>query len=402
MRKRITAFILAGAMALSLVGCGPKTSSTSVNTQNGTTEEKQEDLVLEDKILKASESNVKALGRTLFSDQEVLWLIHSLSGAEFTFTGTKLSVDLMCDSTAITGNSNNRPRYAIYINDERVIDAQMKRALETIDVPLPNEEESTYTVKIVKLSEADQSTMGIQNINVTAKGGIKPTAAKDLKIEFIGDSITCGYGVDDENENHNFSTATEDASKAYAYKTAVLMNADYSLVSYSGHGIISGYSGDGNKVTGQLVPTYYTKIGKSYGVGGGIKISEIEWDFSKFVPDIVVINLGTNDASYTKNDKEKMADYRDNYVEFLKVVREKNPNAYIVCTLGVMGTELCKSMHEAVEMFRNQTGDTKVDYMDFAQQAASDGLAADWHPTERTHTKAADKLVAKLREILGE
>lgn len=56
------------------------------------------------------------------------------------------------------------------------------------------------------------------------------------------DSITCGYGVDDEDRSHQFSTKTEDATKAYAYKTAQLLNADYSLVSYSGHGVVLGYT----------------------------------------------------------------------------------------------------------------------------------------------------------------
>lgn len=394
--RRITVLLLAGLMCLSMAGCGSK--KTSADTTGETT---QEDLVLEEKTFLAEPQYVKQMGRTYMSDKNVLWLIHSLSAVEFKFSGTKASVDLMCDSTAITGSNNNKPRYAIYVNGERVVDGQLKKLYETIDIPL-NNGDSTYTVWIVKLSEADQSTMGIQNINVTCRGNIEPTPAKDLKIEFIGDSITCGYGVDDEDENHSFSTQTEDASKAYAYKTAVLMNADYSLVSYSGHGIISGYSGDGNKVTEQLVPDYYTKLGKSYGTGGGIKINEIEWDFSKFVPDIVVINLGTNDASYTKNNKDKMNEYRDAYVDFLKLIREKNPDAYIVCTLGVMGTELCKSMHEAVEAFKSETGDTRVDYMDFAPQAASDGLAADWHPTERTHEKAAQKLAEKLQSIIGE
>lgn len=49
-------------------------------------------------------------------------------------------------------------------------------------------------------------------------------------MEFIGDSITCGYGVDDPDKEHHFKTATEDVTKAYAYKTALALNADYSMV----------------------------------------------------------------------------------------------------------------------------------------------------------------------------
>ena len=84
--------------------------------------------------------------------------------------------------------------------------------------------------------------------------GIHKAPGLAHKIEFIGDSITAGYGVDDEVKEHGFSTATEDVTKTYAYKTAAALQADYSIVAYSGHGIISGYTGDGEKNTGLLIP----------------------------------------------------------------------------------------------------------------------------------------------------
>ena len=52
-------------------------------------------------------------------------------------------------------------------------------------------------------------------------------------IEFIGDSITCGYGVDDEVAEHHFATGTEDTTRAYALRTARKLGVDYSLVSLS-------------------------------------------------------------------------------------------------------------------------------------------------------------------------
>ena len=62
-----------------------------------------------------------------------------------------------------------------------------------------------------------------------AEGSAETLPEKPLKIEVIGDSITCGYGVDDEDENHQFTTATEDVTKAYAYKTAKALDAEYSI-----------------------------------------------------------------------------------------------------------------------------------------------------------------------------
>ena len=96
-----------------------------------------------------------------------------------------------------------------------------------------------------------------------------PLPEKELKLEFIGESITCGYGIDDEDENHHFQTATEDATRAYAYKTAMALDADYSLVSYSGHGIISGYTENGQRLETHKVPDVYEKLGKTYGSANG-------------------------------------------------------------------------------------------------------------------------------------
>ena len=94
-------------------------------------------------------------------------------------------------------------------------------------------------MEIIKLSESPMSAVGIEAF---AEGSAEALPEKPLKIEFIGDSITCGYGVDDEDENHQFTTATEDVTKAYAYKTAKALDAEYSMFSASGYGIVSGYT----------------------------------------------------------------------------------------------------------------------------------------------------------------
>lgn len=49
-------------------------------------------------------------------------------------------------------------------------------------------------------------------------------------IRFIGDSITCGYGVDDEDRDHHFATGTEEES----YGAVPL------CAGYDGRGSVSG------------------------------------------------------------------------------------------------------------------------------------------------------------------
>ena len=128
---------------------------------------------------------------------------------------------------------------------------------------------------------------------------------------------------------------------------------------------------------------------------------ETEWDFSKRQPDVIVINLGTNDASYVKNDAAKKQEFTGEYVSFLKQVRQKNPDAVIFATLGIMGADLYSCIEDAVEQYVNETADSKVHAMKFDTQSMSDGIAADWHPSEKTHEKAAEKLSAKIKEVMG-
>lgn len=252
------------------------------------------------------------------------------------------------------------------------------------------------TISLVKLSETANSTFSISSIQVDGSE-IAPTPEKDLYIEFVGDSITCGYGVDDEDRNHHFSTSTEDCTKAYAYKTAEKLNADYSLVSISGYGIISGYTDNPDKKSdSQLMPMYYDKIGFSYMRG----VASIPWEFERKA-DVVVINLGTNDESYCKSDKEKRTEFTAEYCEFLKEVRKNNPEAKILCVLGVMGSGLYKSVEKAVEAYSAETGDTNVFAMKLPNQSEADGIAADWHPTEKTHEKTAELVAEKINEILA-
>lgn len=345
-----------------------------------------------------TEGYVRTIGRTLLA-KDSLWLVHSGTGCEFTFTGTSATIKITPDSSFMT--KTNQARIVIYVNGERVIDDMVDKMEEVYNV-FESETAKECTVRVVKVTEAAYSTFGVSAIEATCIGNIKPTEHKDRFLEFIGDSITCGYGVDDLDSSHHFSTTTEDATKTYAYKTAEKLGADYSLVSLSGYGIVSGYSGNGEKVSEQTIPQYYDKMGNTGGTYlGDFVAQETEWDFTGRQPDAIVINLGTNDNSYVKNTGAKKEEFALAYVEFLKQVREKNPDATLFCTLGIMGAELYSCIEDAVELYSEETGDSNIHTMKFDTQSMADGIAADWHPSEKTHEKAAEKLSLKIKEVMG-
>ncbi len=348
----------------------------------------------------------KRLGRTAYHESTgTLWCSLSGSGIDFRAFGESCVLTLVGDSNC-KGGTVSAPRYAVYADEQLIEDAQLTEERRQITVPLSS---SGTHIRLIKLSESASSSLGIQSICMTGDPArldvpslIAAEPAKAHLIEFIGDSITCGYGVDGVFGTDTFKTQNENVTKTYAYFTAQNLDADYSMVSYSGHGIISGYTSQGKLNGTQLVPKFYAQVGHNSALLEEThRIQEDIWDFA-VQPDLIVINLGTNDASYTGNDASLQKEFAAKYTEFLKKVRGKNPDAPILCTLGIMGGTLCDAIDLAVSDYTAQTGDSNVRTMRFDQQDTdADGVAVDWHPSEATHRKAADKLTAEIRAWLN-
>ena len=346
-----------------------------------------------------SRENVKIIGRTCYRDG-VRWCGLSGSGIGFTFTGTRAVIHFQGDDSTTGNSTEGKARVAIYRDDVRICDFMMEEPEKEITVFQSSGQETTE-IRVVKLSECPMSLVGISGIEADTVDGIHPSKEKDLKIEFVGDSITCGFGVDREDPDTPFETGTEDVTKAYAYRTAELLGADYSMVSYSGYGIISGYTENDEKQSEQCVPLYYEKTGFSYGKLDW-KIQDIPWNFREFVPDMVVILLGTNDDSYCQDDKDRQKDFEENYGMFLEMVRKNNPGAEILCMLGIMKDRPYPFIQSAVEKYKHDSKDNKVHTLRLPLQRPEDGLVSCSHPTERTHGAAAKRVAEEIQSILGE
>ena len=338
-----------------------------------------------------NETTARTTGRN-YASGDVYWLVHSGSAVEFTVNARSAEIELAGDSS-IKNGQNYRSRYAVLVDDEIITDDTMSEKTRKVEL-FSGDEARTAKVKVIHLSEANDGAIGVKSITVDsdAVSPVVPTPEKKYRIEFIGDSITCAYGVEGKDQYESFKTTTENFMKSYAYLTAEKMDMDYSAVSYSGFGIISGYTGNGVINATSLVPPLYEYI------AGGNYYKP--WDFSKH-NDIVVINLGTNDGSYCNKDASKMSVYRTEYAKFLEKVRQYNPDAYIICTLGTMGVnELYPYLEGAVEDYVKASGDTKVScYESPVQDMMNDGLGSDWHPSPITQQKSAELLVEKINEV---
>ena len=128
----------------------------------------------EETIIPNSE-NVKYIGRFYIED-DVTWLVLSGSSIEFYLTGKSAQINLIVDSSAIYLAEDQRPRYAIYIDDKQLIDTTMGELEKTIKL-VNDEEEKETKIRIILLSEASYGGIGIKNIivNLCSEKIIKPT-----------------------------------------------------------------------------------------------------------------------------------------------------------------------------------------------------------------------------------
>lgn len=355
------------------------------------------------KEIRLDRTNSKIIGRS-YVEGTVRWIALSGAGVAFRFQGKQLNITIIGSDVAKQNQLvTEYARFAVFINGERIIDEVMDAPQKSFEV-INSLSMQDAEVRIMKLSEAPMSAMGLLPIQCDEAAIILPVAKKLHSMEFIGDSITCGYGVDESlAEDHFFTTKTEDVTKAYAYKTAQLLDADYSMFSCSGYGIISGYTGDPEvRTADELIPPYYEKQCFSRdSFGGAGRPADIPWDFSQYQPEVVVINLGTNDDSFCQDTEWKREEYRQKYTEFLKVVRKNNPEAYIFCVLGLMGDRLYDKLCQAVEDYKLQTGDVQIATVHIPEQNPEDGYAVDWHPIPKAHTMAAQVVSEAVRRQMN-
>lgn len=345
---------------------------------------------------------IRLLGHIVPQGNEY-WLISSGAETGLRVTGaTKVILCLRADDTVTDPEKETLlPRLEILLDGQQALDTRLTEKDTEVTV-FEGTEKRDAEIRMIKLNEGC-SIFALREI--ITDGQVSPLPERPVKMEFIGDSITCGYGVEGKSEAETFTTATENAAKGYAFLTAEALGADAMLTCFSGHGIISGYTGDPTvRNAADLVPPYYEKAGRSESrLPDGRLAEEIDRDFSVFRPDYIVLNLGTNDLSWCGTDKARGGQFAELYTAFLKTVRKDNPGARILCTLGVMGTGLNPMMLAAVEQYRRETGDDRIRVLTLEEQnAARDGYGSDFHPNGITQRLLAGKVTEAIRRWMKE
>jgi lysophospholipase L1-like esterase len=322
---------------------------------------------------------VRYVGRVDLEDSRGGKFAWSGSGIVARFNGTAVSVRL-----------SGGQEFSVVLDGEL---RPSKLTIQNGDTPIADALPSgTHTLELYRRTEANQGVSQFLGFSFGGGGSLLAApSAPSRRLELIGDSISVGYGNEGLNENCQFTPQTENHHQSFGAMAARSVEAELHTIAWSGRGMVCNYGDDAQSCKDPFPNIYDRTIPTQ---------NDSEWDFGRYQPDAVVINLGTNDYSTDLDPSE--ADFTAAYRAFIEHVRSVYPNALILCTCGPLlyGDELTAVRHYIANAVA-ATGDAKVKTFEIPSQSAADGLGCDYHPSIKTHQKMADLLVAVLKRELS-
>lgn len=335
----------------------------------------------------ATDSRVTFVGRAVVDDGSL----------RFDWPATYFRVAFTGKSLAMRVSDNKRNYYAVWVDmptsaePTRIVEVKGNDTIINLvlaaDVKKSKVKE--HQVVIQKRTEAGCGTTTVHAF-MTDGRFVQAAPMKERQIEFIGDSYTCGYGVDALSRRDPFTDETENASRTYASIVSRYFDADYMAIAHSGRGICRNA---GSNIPWEVMPDLY-----EYTID---RDSTTRWSVeqSEFHPDITVIYLGTNDfSSYMMPDFNK---FRKGYMRMLAEVKanygEDHP---ILCVASKVSDYQFVYVRNVV----NNCGLKNVHYLGYfpSQHLGTDeDLGAGWHPNYNGQQKIAYSIIPYIATITG-
>ena len=250
--------------------------------------------------------------------------------------------------------------------------------------------DGAHAITLFKRTESWAGAVQFQGFQVPAEAVLSTPEVPTRRVEFLGDSITCGYGNEAANQKEHFTLATENAWLAWGAVAARELKAELAVEAISGIWL----QDNGKKkalpaIWGQTLPFSSTAA----------------WDFAKWQADAVVVNLGTNDSgNKTTTPAIQSEPWKTAYRAFIKDIRKAYPNAHIFLTIGSMGhgpEGIIPKLNDELVAELAKEGETKVHAVAIHNQdPGKNGVGADWHPSVKTDQLMGEQIAAEIRTAL--
>jgi lysophospholipase L1-like esterase len=321
---------------------------------------------------------IRYTGRIDFRNPELPRIWQPGVYIEAAFIGT--SCEFIVHDQVLWGSNHNYLQ--VTIDDTLTYRVQTKSAIDTIRIAR-NLKPGKHRITICKNTEANIGYIKFGGFIATKLVRLPPPPSR--KIEFIGNSITCGAGADlsgipcDKGAWHD----QHNSWLSYGPLTARKLNAQWHVSAVSGIGLI--HSCCDMKIT---MPQVFDKVEQ--------RGDSILWDFSRYTPDVVSVCLGQNDGI-----QDSVA-FCGAYVQFVKRLRVYYPNAQIFLLSSPMADEqlfaVTKRYLTGVVNSLNQAGDSKVDKYFYKKRYIG---GCGWHPNLAEHEEISKELTDFIKMKMG-
>jgi hypothetical protein len=328
--------------------------------------------------IKPNNSKINYMGRVAVNED----------AATFYWPGTSATINFIGTSIKVTMKSFREKGffYAIVDNDPAKAFKFESDSIKKNITLAENLTNGKHSLELYKLSN-NTSANTLYGFEIGGKAELcKQSKLPKRKIEFYGNSITAGHGVDVPSGQRD-SGQPEYFNNYYTYAalTARHFEAQSSYIARSGIGIMVSWFPE-------IMPEIYDRLDPFD--------SSKKWDFSKYTPDVVVINLFQNDYWLTNNPNHEQFKFRfgttkpteafiiKSYQDFVASIRAKYPKAQIICVLGNMNaTEPGSKWPGYIEQAVAGLKDEKIHSVFFPYKKTSG------HPNRKEQQLMADDLI---------
>jgi len=284
----------------------------------------------------------------------------------------------------ITVSTNYAANWAVLVDGEQVYWERLSASGGTISASIPA---GSHLVSVIKESDNQGKSTDYCDLTTLTYGGsiASRPADKDLRIEFIGDSYTAGWGTLGEytpgvswtNYHHSFT-------HGFAWYCAQMLNADYTIAARGGIGLFDGVSAE------QPDDDPDATIQDIYPYTAGFRTSAGLYDFQKQA-DIVVVHLGANDTIKESDANFTSAKWREHLENLTDTIRANQPDAAIVyVNHRAQKYKIMKSICED-----RAATDSKLYALSFSHQGNGSGGSTQYYG----HPDAADSY--ELAQVLA-
>ncbi len=245
--------------------------------------------------------------------------------------------------------------------------------------------EGYHHIEVYKQTEASSALVTVWGVTFNGTPMIAPAEDKII-MEVVGDSISGGAS--------NLTTNTmpspqasypmyQDGTQTYAYLTGEALSADVRVTQTSGFGCVGGWNAQGKDLNLQdMYP--YTSYWRNHTDTG-------LYDFNP-PADIVVINLGTNDATASSHIGLTNAEFKAGAINLMQMAKRLNNGAPVVWCTGMMGVKYQTELTAAVA----ELGGAAAGYYFLILPTGMSG--GENHPNVAEHQAAATVLTNFLLE----